>query len=141
MLFKERHGGEIPRDPQRVGSSFFLLLVLSVQLLKYTRPIFYWLDKKTSDWKCDFIKRDYDYEEYDHHLATLYFRQKDGLGKNFGRMMGTGFSPQIWVTNSAKHSRLFLSDFMSLGEDVRKAIGHHFATKELDIFNRQVSGT
>ncbi len=35
----------------------------------------------------------------------------------------------------------FLSDFMSLGEDVRKAIGHHFATKELDIFNRQVSET
>ena len=32
----------------------------------------------------------------------------------------------------------FLSDFMSLGEDVRKAIGHHFVTKELGIFNGQV---
>ncbi len=31
------------------------------------------------------------------------------LGKKFGRMMGAAFSPQKWVMNSAKHSRLGLA--------------------------------
>ncbi len=45
-----------------------------------------------------------------HSLATLnisfFFRQKDRCRKKFAIVMGRGLSPQKWVMNSAKHSRL-----------------------------------